>query len=233
MTKKLEVSKLKLERIRMEQSNLTKEIRNENSRIPFGQPNIVGRPDIYKNVKRKYEKARKLLEEEEKQENCVEFLEKVEEFKQENELLKDVHTVGKTGYATMGAKTSVNNIDYFKNKLEEMVKANEEAKAFNKTKPSVKKTTKGAEITKLKRKIEMLEQMQEKSQSITISSKSQKLIDNGDVSQWQKKPVYYFVKGLRKIALEVDDEGEFFISPRYPARDESDKNFVNKLLGSK
>lgn len=43
------------------------------------------------------------------------MLEKVEKFKESNELIKDIHVVGKTGYATVGVKTSVNNLEYFKN----------------------------------------------------------------------------------------------------------------------
>ncbi len=42
------------------------------------------------------------------------MLEKVEDLQGKNELIKDVHVVGKSSYATVGAKTSVNNIDYFK-----------------------------------------------------------------------------------------------------------------------
>ncbi|EAC4184094.1 hypothetical protein D9N27_09240 [Listeria monocytogenes] len=230
MTTKLEIAKSKLERIRNEQAENSKEIRKEHDRIPFAQPNIIGRRDIYKKVKQNYAKSRKLLIEEEKQENRVEFLETLEEFKQENELLQDVHTVGKTSYASMGAKTSVNNLDYFRNKLQELEKENEEAKAFNKTKPKVKRRTKGAEITKLKRKIGMLEEMEDKAENTKLSSNMQALIDSGEVNQWKKKPIYYFVKGLRKVALEIDNNGEFFISPSYPAYSENDKEFVRNLL---
>lgn len=230
MTTKLEIAKSKLERIRNEQAENSKEIRKEHDRIPFAQPNIIGRRDIYKKVNQNYAKSRKLLIEEEKQENRVEFLETLEEFKQENELLQDVHTVGKTSYASMGAKTSVNNLDYFRNKLQELEKANEEAKAFNKTKPRIKQRTKGAEITKLKRKIEMLEEMEDKAENTKLSSKTQALIDSGEVNQWKKKPIYYFVKGLRKVALEIDNNGDFFISPSYPAHSENDKEFVKNLL---
>lgn len=230
MTTRLDQAQSKLERIRKEQVENSKAIRKEHDMIPFGQPNIIGRPNIYKNVQRKYEKSRKLLEEEEKQENRVEMLEKVEDFKQENELLKDVHVVGKTAYATVGAKTSVNNLDYFRNKLEEMEQANEEAKAYNKTKPKIKMKTLGTEITKLKRKIATLEEMQQRDQNKVLSPKTQTLIDSGAVNQWKKKPIYYFVKGLRKVALEIDENGDFFISTRYPAYSESDENFIAELL---
>lgn len=227
---RLEQAQSKLNRIRSEQETLTKSIREEQDRIPFGQPNIIGRPNIYKGLIRKYDKSRQLLNEEEKQENRVEMLEKVEDFKSSNELLKDVHVVGKTSYATMGAKTSVNNLDYFRQKLVEMEKDNEAAKAYNKTKPAIKRKTLGAEITKLKRKIANLELMQERDQNKVLSPKTKELIESEAVRQWQKKPIYYFVQGLRKVALEIDENGDFFISPRYSPYTEEDKKFVEELL---
>lgn len=226
----LELAKSNLERIRTEKEVNVQAIRNERNRIPFGQPNIVGRRDIYKDVKRYYDKNRKLVEQEEKQEQRVEMLEIVEEFKEDNTLLKDVHVVGRSSYATVGAKTSVNNLDYFKDKLDQLIKDNEEAKAFNKTKPARKRKTLGVEITKLKRKIAYLEEMQARDQNKVVSEKTQELIDSGAVNQWKKKPIYYFVKGLRKVALEIDENGEFYISNRYSADTESDKKFVEELL---
>lgn len=231
MTTKLELAKTKLDRIKSEMEATRKEIRQEHDLIPFGQPNITGRRDIYKDVKRMHAKGIKLLDEQEKQERRIEMLEKVEEYKSENELLKDVHVVGKTSYANVGAKTSVNNLDYFRNNLHELEKKNEEAKAYNKTKPAIKAKTLGAEITKLKRKIVLLEDMQEKAENTELSPKTQELIDNGAVNQWKKKPIYYFVNGLRKVALEIDSKGEFFMSSRYPAYSKEDKDFVMELLG--
>lgn len=222
----------KLNRIRTEKAETQQAIRKENDLIPFGQPNIIGRPDIYKTVKRKYEKSRNLLQEEEKQEKRIEMLEKVEKFKESNELIKDIHVVGKTGYATVGVKTSVNNLEYFKKQLKEIEEKNEEAKAYNKTKPKIKMKTLGADITKLKKKIAYLEQMTEREKNQVLSKKTKELIDNGAVVQWKKKPIYYFVKGLKKVALEIDKNGDFVISPRYPAYDESDKYFINNLLQS-
>lgn len=75
--------------------------------------------------------------------------------------------------------------------------------------------------------------MQEKDQSKIIGSKAQTLIDSGAVNQWKKKPIYYFVQGLRKVALELNESGEFFISSRYPAYSDSDKSFVAELLEKK
>lgn len=223
-------AKSKLERIRAEKEDNAQAIRNAHDRIPFGQPNIIGRRDIYKDVKRCYDKNRRLVQQEEQQEQRVELLEMVEEFKEDHALLKDVHVVGRSSYATVDAKTSVNNLDYFKNKLQQLIQENEEAKAFNKTKPARKRKTLGTEITKLRRKIAALEDMQERDQNKVVSQKTQELIDSGAVNQWKKKPIYYFVKGLKKVALEIDENGEFYISNRYSADTECDKKFVEKLL---
>ena len=226
----LENANNKLNRLKEEEKELMKAIRKEHDLIPFGQPNIIGRKDIYKDVKRYYAKSIANSIEQEKQEKRIEMLEKVEEVKSENSALKDVHVVGASGYATIGAKTSVNNLDYFKAKLSELEEKNEQAKAYNKTKPAVKKKTLGTEITKLKRKIQYLEDMKAKDESKVLSEHAENLIKNGAVTQWKKKPIYYFVNGLRKVALVLNESGDFEISEHYPAYSDSDIEFVEKLL---
>ncbi|MDU6314488.1 MAG: hypothetical protein E6580_02805, partial [Enterococcus faecalis] len=121
---RLEQAQSKLNRLRAEKEETQKLIRQQHDLIPFGQPNIIGRPDIYKKVNRYHDKAIQLMKEEEKQEMRIDMLEKVADFKEENELLKDVHVVGKSSYATVGAKTSVNNLDYFRHQLQELEEAN-------------------------------------------------------------------------------------------------------------
>ena len=227
---KLENAKNKLNRLKEEENELMKAIRKEHDSIPFGQPNIIGRRDIYKDVKRYRAKSIANIYEQDKQEKRIEMLEKVEEVKNENSALKDVHVVGASGYATIGAKTSVNNIDYFKAKLTELEERNEQAKAYNKTKPAIKKKTLGTEITKLKRKIQMLEEMKAKDESKVIGQHAQSLIANGLVTQWQKKPIYYFVKGLRKVALVLNESGDFKVSKEYSPYSDDDVKFVEKLL---
>ena len=230
MTSQLEIAKNKLNRLKEEQNGIMKAIRKEKDLIPFGQPVIIGRRDIYKDLKRYYGKSIENSIQQDKQEKRIEMLEKVEEVKSENSALKDVHVVGKTGYATIGAKTSVNNLEYFKEKLAELEEKNQKAKSYNKTKPAVKMKTLGTEITKLKRKIQMLEDMKAKDESKVLSKHAENLIKNGDVTQWQKKSILYFVKGLRKVALELNDFGDFEISKHYQAYSDSDIEFVEKLL---
>mgnify|MGYP000845443630 CR=1 FL=1 len=230
MTTQLEIANNKLNRLKEEQDGIMKAIRKEKDLIPFGQPVIIGRRDIYKDLKRYYGKSIANSVEQDKQKRRIEMLEKVEEVKNENSALKDVHVVGASGYATIGAKTSVNNLEYFKEKLVELEKRNEEAKAYNKTKPAVKKKTLGTEITKLKRKIQMLEEMKAKDENKVLSDHAQSLIDSGLVTQWQKKPIYYFVKGLRKVALVLNESGDFEKSKKYSAYSDKDIEFVEKLL---
>ena len=230
MTSQLEIANSKLNRLKEEQDGIMKAIRKEKDLIPFGQPVIIGRRDIYKDLKRYYGKSIANSIEQDKQEKRIEMLEKVEEVKSENSTLKDVHVVGASGYATIGAKTSVNNLEYFKEKLAELEEKNQKAKAYNKTKPAVKMKTLGTEITKLKRKIQMLEEMKAKDETKVLSGHAESLIKNGLVTQWQKKPIYYFVKGLRKVALVLNESGDFEASKKYSPYSDSDIKFVEKLL---
>ena len=227
---KLENAKNKLVALKEEQNGIMKSIRKEKDLIPFGQPVIIGRRDIYKDLKRYYGKSINNSIQQKKQENRIEMLEKVEEVKNENSTLKDVHVVGNSSYATVGAKTSVNNLEYFKNKLSELEEKNEKAKAYNKTKPAVKMKTLGTEITKLKNKIKMLEDMKAKDETKVLSEHAESLIKNGLVTQWQKKPIYYFVKSLRKVALVLNESGDFEASKKYSPYSDSDIEFVEKLL---
>ena len=230
MPTQLENAKNKLNRLKEEQNGLTKAIRKEHDLIPFGQPVIIGRRDIYKDLKRYYGKSINNSIEQDKQEKRIEMLEKVEEVKSENSTLKDVHVVGNSSHATIGAKTSVNNLEYFKEKLAELEEKNQKAKTYNKTRPAVKMKTLGTEITKLKRKIQVLEEMKAKDENKVLSQHAQYLIKNGLVTQWQKKPIYYFVKGLRKVALVLNESGDFEASKKYSPYSDSDIKFVEKLL---
>ncbi|WP_159649462.1 hypothetical protein [Erysipelothrix aquatica] len=225
----------KRNRLQNEVEQYTNEARDERRKIPLGQPNIIGRPDIYKRSKQLQQKAFNKMDELDKQNDRIEMLEHVEQFKDDNELIKDVHVVGKTGYATIGAKTSVNNIEYFKDKLYKLEQANEEAKTYNKTRDKNNdrpKKTYGADITKLKNKIAYLESLEQKSENDkkSMSAKTVELIENGLVKQWAKKPIYFFVSGLKKVALEINESGNFEISNRYPAYSDEDREYIYKLL---
>lgn len=234
MATKIEIAKNKLERLRAERDAASESARAEFKKIPFGQPNIIGRGDIYAVGKRHDARARKLADEIEKQENYIAKLEKIADVKDGNELLKDVHVVGSSEYATVGAKTSVNNLEYFKDKLAKTIQMNEDAKAYNKAREKGTRLHKtyGTEIRKLTNKIAYLESLKavdEKNQD-TMSDRTKELIDSGKVNQWAKKPIYYFVKGLRKVALEINAQGEFEVSRRYPTTSDADAKYVEELI---
>ena len=116
------------------------------------------------------------------------------------EWLKDNHMT-----ANGGLQNSVHNLEEFKSRKQD------------------KKT---------RNRVALLESIveKEKQDKTTMSISVRKLIESGKVSKWDKKPVYYFVKGLRKVALMVDKNGDFIVSKTYPCKDEEDELFVKKLL---
>lgn len=70
----------------------------------------------------------------------------------------------------------------------------------------------------------------EKEQLGNASSKAQEIIDSGKVNQWKKHPTIYFVKGLRKVAIELVD-GAFQASSKYAAKTDEEKEIVKEILG--
>lgn len=87
-------------------------------------------------------------------------------------------------------------------------------------------------IKRYHQELERLEAAQNKAEGVTIQPAAQSLIDEGLVNQWQKRPDTYFVKGLRRVALEMTEEGNFQISSnwKYQPKTEDEKNKVEDLL---
>ncbi len=81
-------------------------------------------------------------------------------------------------------------------------------------------------------KSELLEAIQDKVDGLVIRPETQALIDSGEVKQWAKQPNIYFVKGLRRVALELTEEGRFELSPKYRPNTDEEKEIVNKLLSN-
>jgi|GEM_PF-657743 len=99
--------------------------------IPLGQPKIIGRPDIYKKPLATIDSGMRAYNEwNETAENRRELHEKVSSAFDSG--VVDVAVSGKTAYASVGAKTSVNNLEYFKKELAELEAASEKAKQTNK-----------------------------------------------------------------------------------------------------
>ena len=85
-------------------------------------------------------------------------------------------------------------------------------------------------IKRYKKELERLEAIQEKVDGLVIQPETQALIDSGEVKQWAKQPNIYFVKGLRRVALELTEEGRLELSPKYRPNTDEEKEIVNKLL---
>ena len=82
-----------------------------------------------------------------------------------------------------------------------------------------------------KETVENLTEFKERSEQTEnkMSDLTRELIESGQVKQWKKKPIYYFVDGLHKVALEIDENGDFQISKRYPAMTEDEFRFIHEL----
>ena len=87
-------------------------------------------------------------------------------------------------------------------------------------------------IKRYKKELERLEAIQDKVDGLVIQPETQALIDSGEVKQWAKQPNIYFVKGLRRVALELSEEGRFELSPKYRPNTDEEKEIVNKLLSN-
>ena len=87
-------------------------------------------------------------------------------------------------------------------------------------------------IKRYKKELERLEAIQDKVDGLVIQPETQALIDSGEVKQWAKQPNIYFVKGLRRVALELTEEGRLELSPKYRPNTDEEKEIVNKLLSN-
>jgi len=87
-------------------------------------------------------------------------------------------------------------------------------------------------IKRYKKELERLEAIQDKVDGLVIQPAAQALIDEGLVNQWQKQPNTYFVKGLRRVALELTEEGEFQLSSqiKYHPKTDEERLKVDELL---
>lgn len=80
------------------------------------------------------------------------------------------------------------------------------------------------------KRLKVLEDQVKRLDTITISPQAQALIDEGLVNQWKKQPDTYFVKGLRRVALTLKDDGSFEIAKRYAPKTPEEIEHVTALL---
>ena len=117
-----------------------------------------------------------------------------------------------------GLEMSVQNIPRIREELE---KAKRGESFFTK-----------ATLKRYQKELTRLEAISEQMGKTSIQPATQALIDEGLVNQWQKQPNTYFVKGLRRVALELTEEGEFRLSSqtKYHPKTDEERLKVDELL---
>lgn len=85
-------------------------------------------------------------------------------------------------------------------------------------------------IKRYQKELKRLENISEQMANTSIQPATQALIDAGLVNQWAKQPNLYFVKGLRKVAVELSEDGTFVESTKYRPNTDEEKELVKSLL---
>lgn len=198
----------KLNRLKGELDNSI-QAAQEHQNLTNGQPMNDKRNGaaFFKKQEQLENKVFSTMDEIQKQEERVEKLQYQKELKE-----KGLNRQGN------GLEMSVQNIPKIR---EEIEKADRGESMF--TKETIKR---------YRQELERLEAAQNKAEGVAIQPAAQSLIDEGLVNQWQKRPDTYFVKGLRRVALEMTEEGNFQISSnwKYQPKTEDEKNKVEDLL---
>lgn len=156
------------------------------------------------------------------------------------EYLKDKDELANNGLnASGGLMKTVANLDRWVKRVEEL----EFVRDFNKKHKLPVNTPyepsdgriwfyNASKLKDAKNTVAMLQKMKSEASlaKVNMSLSAKKLIENGQVKQWQKKPIYYFVKGLRKVALVVNEKGDFEISKKYPPLSDTDNQKIKNML---
>lgn len=188
---RLEIAKQKLKRLENELEDQTRKV-FEHAKLTNGQP-LNDKRNGYKHVNKQEKLEDKIFEirdEIKKQKERIEYLE-------EQEINKELG-LNRNG---SGLALTIDNIDKIKAEIDAHKNGNSRYSA--------------ATIRKYKKKLKELEEFKFQK----ISDKAQKLIDSGKINQWKKQPKIYFVKGYRKVAVELNEDGHFEICSRYKIDD--------------
>ena len=148
---------------------------------------------------------------------------KMDEIRQQEELverLEHQQRLKEMGLNRQGSglEMSVQNIPRIR---EELAKAERGESFFTK-----------ATLKRYREELTRLEAISEQMGKTSIQPAAQALIDEDLVNQWQKQPNTYFVKGLRRVALELTEEGEFQLSSqtKYHPKTDEERLKVDELL---
>ncbi|MGL9969191.1 LPD1 domain-containing protein [Enterococcus sp. DIV1420a] len=90
----------------------------------------------------------------------------------------------------------------------------------------------GATIQKYEKQLEKLESLKKQATEAEshLSEQATALIASGEIKAWAKNPMLYFVKGLKKVALELTLDGTFKVAERYAPHTEEEQQQVAALL---
>ncbi|HEO2363231.1 TPA: toprim domain-containing protein [Streptococcus agalactiae] len=199
-------AKRKLERLNNEFMDATDAVYSH-SAMANGQPMNDKRNGaaFFKRQEQLENKVFNKLDEIKKQEERVERLEQQQRFKEEG--------LNRKGN---GLDMSVQNIPRIR---EEFEKAERGESHY--TRETIKR---------YREELKRLESISEQMSSVTIQPSTQALIDDGSVNQWAKQPNLYFVKGLRRVAVELTEEGTFVPSTKYRPKTDEEKTVMDDLL---
>ncbi len=199
-------AKRKLERLNNEFMDATDEVYSH-SAMANGQPMNDKRngATFFKRQEQLENKVFNKLDEIKKQEERVERLEQQQRFKEEG--------LNRKGN---GLDMSVQNIPRIREELEKA-----ERGESHYTRETIKR---------YREELKRLEGISEQMSSVTIQPSTQALIDDGSVNKWAKQPNLYFVKGLRRVAVELTEEGTFVTSTKYRPRTDEEKSVLDNLL---
>nr|WP_321382965.1 hypothetical protein [uncultured Enterococcus sp.] len=90
-------------------------------------------------------------------------------------------------------------------------------------------------IRKYEKQLEILEAAKNQAEVAenNLSSHAKALIESGNLNQWKKNPMIYFVKDLKKVAFELTPEGDFQLAAKYQPVTADEKARVVELLSGK
>ncbi|WP_244353505.1 hypothetical protein [Enterococcus innesii] len=200
-------AKRKLERLKREYSAQISRVFDHQAQTN-GQPmndKANGR-SFFNRQEQLEDKARTLLREIEAQEERISTL----EYQKERKALG----LNKQG----GLIMSVDNIPMIKAEIEQAKQGNSMYSA--------------ATIRKYEKQLVELEELKRRSERADkhMNEQAQKMIESGRLTQWKKNPMIYFVKGYRKLAIELTESGTFESSQRYAAKTESEQSVISDIL---
>lgn len=86
-----------------------------------------------------------------------------------------------------------------------------------------------ATIRKYKKALIELEKQLEATEN-NHNEKLDELVASGTLNQWKKQPTIFFIKGYRKLAIKMLDNGSFEIAKKYAPKDDKEKAAIENIL---